>query len=103
APTGCNTIRSQRYPRRMGSLLASCGVGFFVLFVSAGSTQAQTSPSPSQSPPVQQAAVPSTHVFGSDAGMVLNFIKPDKTTDFETVVARLREALRKSDKPDLGQ
>jgi hypothetical protein len=38
-------------------------------------------------------------MFGSDAGMVLNFIKPDKTADFEEVVARLREALQKSEDP----
>jgi copper oxidase (laccase) domain-containing protein len=31
--------------------------------------------------------------------MVLNFIKPDKTADFETIVTRLKEALQKSDKP----
>lgn len=32
--------------------------------------------------------------------MVLNFIKPDKMSDFEAVVAKLREALQKSDKPE---
>ena len=35
--------------------------------------------------------------------MVLNFIKPDKTADFEAVVAKLREALQKSDKPGRSQ
>lgn len=43
---------------------------------------------------------PSTRVFASDAGMVLNFIKPDKTAEFDAIVARLREALQKSDKPE---
>jgi hypothetical protein len=38
-------------------------------------------------------------VFGSDAGMVLNFIKPDKTADFEQVIGRLRDALQKSENP----
>ena len=42
-------------------------------------------------------------MFGSDAGMVLNFIKPDKTSDFEAVVAKLGEALQKSDKPERKQ
>jgi hypothetical protein len=32
--------------------------------------------------------------------MILNFIKPDKATDFEAVVTKLREALQKSDKPE---
>jgi hypothetical protein len=68
-----------------------------------GSVQAQTSPSTPQSPPAQPAAVPTSRVFGSDAGRVPNFIKPDNATDFEAVVARLREALQKIDKPARGQ
>ena len=42
-------------------------------------------------------------MFASDAGMVLNFIKPDKTADFEAVMAKLKEALQKSDKPERKQ
>jgi hypothetical protein len=42
-------------------------------------------------------------VFGSDAGLVLNFIKPDKTADFEAVVGKVREALQKSEKPERKQ
>ena len=38
-------------------------------------------------------------VFGSDAGMILNSIKPDKTADFETVIARLKAALNASRDP----
>jgi len=41
-----------------------------------------------------------THVLGSDAGVVLNFIKPDKTADFEAVIAKVREALQASEKPE---
>lgn len=44
-----------------------------------------------------------TRVFGSDAGLVLNFIKADKTADFEAIVAKLKEALAKSDKPERKQ
>ena len=32
--------------------------------------------------------------------MVLNFIKPDKTADFEAVMVKLKEALQKSEKPE---
>lgn len=46
----------------------------------------------------QDAAAPK-RTFGSDAGMVLNFIKPDKTADFEEVIGKLREALQKSSDP----
>ena len=35
--------------------------------------------------------------------MVLNFIKPDKTADFEAIIAKLKEALQKSDKPERKQ
>jgi hypothetical protein len=45
-------------------------------------------------------AAPNARLFGSDAALVLNFIKPDKTADFEAVVAKLREALQTSEKPD---
>src|SRR5204862_8363919 len=40
------------------------------------------------------------HLFASDAGLVLNFIKPDRTADFETIVEKLKEALSSSDKPE---
>ncbi len=56
-----------------------------------------------QSQPASAAtpqATPNVRVFASDAGMVLNFIKPEKTSDFEAVVAKVREALQKSDKPE---
>ena len=51
--------------------------------------------------PVAQA--PTTRVFGSDAGMILNAIKDDKTEDFEAVVAKLKEAFQRSDKPERKQ
>jgi hypothetical protein len=35
--------------------------------------------------------------------MVLNFIKPDKTADFEAVIGKLKEALQKSAKPERKQ
>jgi hypothetical protein len=54
-------------------------------------------------PPAQASAAPTTRVFGSDAGMVLNFIKADKTSDFEAVVTKLKEALQKSQRPERKQ
>jgi hypothetical protein len=67
------------------------------------SSQAQTpaETSPHQHPPPQ--VPPNVHVFASDAGMVLNFIKPDKTADFESVVQKLKDALQKSEKPERKQ
>jgi hypothetical protein len=67
----------------------------------AAPVHAQAPAQPAQQPPAQQAqAAPAPRVFASDAGMVLNFIKPDKTSDFETVVTKLKEALQKSEKPE---
>ena len=34
---------------------------------------------------------------------MLNFIKPDKTADFEAVITKLKEALQKSPKPERKQ
>src|SRR6266853_595277 len=57
-----------------------------------------------QAAPAQQATpVSNARLFAADAGMVLNFIKPDKTADFEAVMARLKEALQKSAKPERKQ
>jgi hypothetical protein len=49
----------------------------------------------SQSPPQN----PGSRVFGSPAGLIFNFIKPDKTADFELVMGRLRSALTTSTDP----
>ncbi|HVB37706.1 MAG TPA: hypothetical protein VND92_04180 [Vicinamibacterales bacterium] len=43
---------------------------------------------------------PKGMVFGSDAGIVFNTIKPDKTADFEMIMGKLKEALQKSSNPD---
>ena len=73
-------------------------VGLVVCVLSAGSAMAQ------QAAPAQQAAAaPAARLFASDGGMVLNFVKPDKTADFEAVIAKLKEALQKSPKPERKQ
>jgi hypothetical protein len=38
--------------------------------------------------------------LGPDAGMILNYIKPDKAADFEAVLAKVKEGLTKSTKPE---
>ena len=42
-------------------------------------------------------------VFGSDAGLVSISSKPEKTADFENVMAKLKEALTSSTKPERRQ
>jgi hypothetical protein len=69
----------------------------------AGMTMATPLYAQAAAPAQQAAAAPQTRVFANDAGMVLNFIKADKTADFEMVVTKLKEALNKSAKPERKQ
>ena len=39
-------------------------------------------------------------MFNGDGGVIFNFVKADKTADFEMVMGKLKEALAKSDKPE---
>jgi hypothetical protein len=71
--------------------------GFVASALSATTAFAQAAPA------AAAQAAPTARTFASDGGMVLNFIKPDKTADFEAVVAKLKEALQKSDKPERKQ
>jgi hypothetical protein len=91
------------------------------LAAAGASPQAPAQPPPSQAPaPVQplpgaagQAtpqtpgtpppAVPASRKFTSDGGMIINVIKPDKGPDFEAVMAKVKEALAKSDNPKRKQ
>ena len=63
-----------------------------------------TSTAYAQAAPPQQAAAPkSPYVFAGDGAMILNFIKADKTADFEMILGKLKEALSKSEKPERKQ
>lgn len=44
-------------------------------------------------------AQPATLTFGSDGGLVFWTIRPDKTTDFEFVMGKLKDALQKAEDP----
>jgi hypothetical protein len=88
--------------QRMNSPLSWFCAGLLTIggVVSAGAYQTETSAQASAQPHQAQS---NTRVFASDAGIVLNFIKPEKTADFEAVVAKLHEALQKNDKPERKQ
>jgi hypothetical protein len=60
-------------------------------------------PLPGQATPPPPPAVPASRKFTSDGGMIINVIKPDKTADFEAVMARVKDALAKSDNPKRKQ
>jgi hypothetical protein len=62
---------------------------------------AQPPGAPGQTPAGQAAAppppaVPASRKLTSDAGIVFSSIKPDKTADFEAIMARVKEGLAKS-------
>jgi hypothetical protein len=61
--------------------------------------QAPPAAAPAQ-PPAAQA---NPFVFPGDGGVILNFVKADKTADFEMVLGKVKEALAKSEKPERKQ
>jgi len=79
--------------RRTGRMVLGVVVGL----LSAGLAQAQAAPPQAATP------APNQRLFPNDGGMILNFIKKDKEADFEEVMAKLKEALQKSDKPERKQ
>lgn len=70
-------------------------------------TQVPATPAPATPPPAPLQVVPPAtpvpmpagRMFGSDAGMIFNPIKPDKTIEFEQVMVKLKDALMRSDDP----
>jgi hypothetical protein len=49
------------------------------------------------------AQAPAGRQFNLGAAMVLNYVKPDKTADFEKIVGQIKDALNKSSKPERKQ
>jgi hypothetical protein len=45
------------------------------------------------------AQAPSPYVFPGGAGLVLNFIKPDKTADWEAMIDKIVQAMKASENP----
>ena len=73
------------------------GLGPIVLagLVFAGSLQTPPPVARSAGGPAAQA----DYRFPSGAGLLFFYVKPDKTTDFEAVIARLSEVLDKTEDP----
>jgi hypothetical protein len=86
--------------RRVFKLLLSAPAIFWSRDVIGQTPGAGTPAPPAATAP--QPAQPG-RVFASDAGLILNTIKPDKTADFELVVQRLKAALQQSGDPQRKQ
>ena len=88
-----------------GRRLGMIALGLMAGLLSATAAPAQAAPAAQApaAPAAQAQAVSNQRLFPNDAGMVLNFIKPDKAADFEMVMTKLKEALMKSEKPERKQ
>jgi hypothetical protein len=88
--------------RRTGGVIASrvSAVGLLaaaLMVADAPRSVAQT-PAPAQPPPAAQA-----QSFSAPAGLIYVQVKPDKTTDYEAVMAKYKEALEKSEDANVKQ
>jgi len=81
----------------MRSTLSLFALGIAVMLVAASvCAVASDAQQPAAQQPAAQQAAPQGRVFGSDAGMMFNPIKPEAAADFEMVMGKLKEALAKS-------
>ena len=79
-------------------------IAVVVVLLSVSAAYAQQPPAQQPAQPAQQAqAQKSPYVFAGDGAAILNFVKADKTADFEMVITKLKEALAKSEKPERKQ
>lgn len=62
------------------------------LFLGAHSASAQTPAAPAAPPPPRH--------FNGDAGLILIYVQPDKTAQFEEAMQKIKEGLLKSEKPE---
>jgi hypothetical protein len=77
--------------------LAGLALAFVMVCAAAGSAFAQAAPAQGQ------AAEKPALTFSHDAGLVIFFVKPDKTADFEDMMNKLKEGLAKMDAPEYKQ
>jgi hypothetical protein len=86
------------------ALIAPVALG--VMMVGTAQVARAQTPSPAQptTPPAAAQAAPAqaaeNPTFSAPAGLLLVQIKPDKTADYEAMIAKLKDALSKSEKPE---
>ncbi len=83
------------------TLITSCTVA---LALAPVSVFAQTPPAPAAAQPAAQPEKKDPRMaFNGEAGVFLYQIKPDQTAVFEELVAKVKDSLSKSDKPERKQ
>jgi hypothetical protein len=91
---------------RRSLVTTSCTLALALLPVLAQNASAQTPPAPAGAAPAPaQADKPKEPrmAFAGTAGVFLYQIKPDQTAVFEELVAKVKDSLAKSDKPERKQ
>jgi hypothetical protein len=86
------TFGSLRRPALAGLVLA-------IAFVLGAASGAFAQAAPTQPPPPEKPNLAFTH----DAALIIFYIKPDKTADFEDLMNKLKESLAKMDAPEAKQ
>ncbi len=82
-----------------GSLRRPVLAGLVLAFVLGTASASFAQAAPAQAPAAEKPAL----TFQHDAGLIIFYIKPDKTADFEDMMNKLKEALAKSDAPEAKQ
>ena len=75
------------------------GLVLVLAFVFGAASGAFAQAAPAQAPAPEKPALP----FKADAGLIILYVKPDKTADFEDLMNKLKDALSKSDAPEAKQ
>ena len=90
--------------RRVSGLLLAGALLMLPAITNHGGVFAQQQAAPAQGQPAQQQSQASSKLtFDGDVALWSVAIKADKTADFEQVIAKLKDALQKSDKPEQKQ
>ena len=74
--------------------------GWIILGVVVGVLSSGVVRAAQPAPAAQAEPAKNPFMFMSDGSLLINYVKPDKTADFEMVMGKIKEALAKSEKPE---
>ena len=88
---------------RLARFVIQLGLAVAVVLVLADGVSAQTASQQPQQQAQAQGGQPQKPAvtFQGDAGLMLVYVKADKTADFEDMIAKLKDGAAKSELPDL--
>ena len=77
-----------------------CRPGWMVLGIVVGVLASGVVGAAQPAPAAQAEPAKNPFMFMSDGSLLINYVKPDKTADFEMVMGKVKEALAKSEKAE---